>query len=155
MGILRIGILGAMQPRTTLRHSGVKLVRELIHPLLGMLAHLARKLVISPWLVGVRSVIPTLLGGVESSCERDITKILSSPRNMNARRLVPTRLWITAPWRGSSQRNISSPDDGLLIRQVRNKWPQLRGLLILWVPLSIRCGWIKRDIAAPHLLELG
>ena len=64
-------------------------------------------------------------------------------------------LWITAPLGGSSQRNISSLDDGLRIWQVRNKWPQLRGLLILWVPLSIRRGWIKRDIVAPHLLELG
>jgi len=138
-----------------MRHSIIKLVRLWIHPLLGIWAHLARELVVSPWLVGIRDVIPTLLGGVESSYERDITKILGSPRRINAPRLVPTGLRITAPLGGSSQRNISSPDDGLLIRKVRNKWPQLRGLLILWVPLSIRHGWSKMDIAAPHLLELG
>jgi hypothetical protein len=104
-----------MQPRNTLRHCGVKLVWKLIHPLLGIWAQLAGIRVVPPWLVGVWSSIPTLLGGVKSSYEREITEILSSPRNMNAPKLVPTRLWITAPWQGSSQRNISSPDDGLLI----------------------------------------
>ena len=89
--------MGAMQPRTTLRHSSVKLVLELIHPLLGIWAQLAGIMVVPPWLVGVRSGIPTLLGGVEASRERDITEILSSPRSINAPRLVPTRLWITAP----------------------------------------------------------
>ena len=91
-----------MQPRTTLRHSDVKLVRELIHPLLGIWAQLAGKSVVSPGLVSIRSSIPTLLGGVESSRERDITEILGSPRSINAPRLVPSRLWITSPLRGSS-----------------------------------------------------
>ena len=141
--------MGAIQPRTTLRHSGIELVRKLIHPLLEICAHLASILVVPPWLVGVRSGVPTLLGGIEASCERDITDILSSPRSINAPRLVPTGLWVTAPYWGSSQRNVSSTDDGLLIRRVRNKWPHLRGSLILWVPLSIRHGWIKRSIAAP------
>ena len=68
---------------------------------------MARKLVIPPWLVGVRSGIPALLGGIESSCERDRTEILSSPRSINAPRLVPTGL--------SSQRSVASTYDGLLI----------------------------------------
>ena len=123
--------MSSIYPRTTMRHSSIKLVRLLIHPLLGILAHLARELVVSPWLVGVRYGISTLLGGLESSRERDITEVLRSSRGINAPRLVPTRLWIIAPLRGSSQRNISSPNDGLLIWKVRNKWPQLRGLLIL------------------------
>ena len=97
MGILLIWILGTIQPRTTLRHSGIELVRKLIHPLLGICAHLASILVVPPWLVGVRSGVPTLLGGIESSCERDITNILSSPRSINAPRLVPAGLWVTAP----------------------------------------------------------
>ena len=119
-----------------MRHSRIKLVRLLIHPLLGILAHLAGKLVVSPWLVGVRDSIPTFLGGVESSRERDIAKILRSPRGISAPRLVPTRLKVTAPLGGSIQRNIPSPNVRLLVWRVRNKWPQLRGLLVLLVTLS-------------------
>ena len=138
-----------------MRNSSIKLIQLLIHPLLGIFAHLVRELVVSPWLVGVRYGITSLLGGVESSRERDIIVVLGSPRGVSAPRLVPTGLKITAPLGGSIQRNVSSPNEGLLVWRVRNEWPQLRGLLVLWVPLSIRHGWIKRDIAAPHLLELG
>ena len=109
-----------------MRHSSIKLVWLLIHPLFGILAHLAGELVVSPWLVGVRCGISALLGGVESSHERDIAEVLGSPRGVSAPRLVPTRLEITAPLGGSIQRNISSPDERLLVRQVRNEWPQLR-----------------------------
>ena len=87
-----IWILSTIHPRTTLRHSLIELVLRWIHPLLGIGAHLARILVIPPWLVGVRSGIPALLGGIESSCERDRTDILSSPRSIDAPRLVPTGL---------------------------------------------------------------
>ena len=107
-----------------MRHSSIKLVRLLIHPLLGILAHLAGELAVSPWLVGVTCGISALLGGVESSCERDITKVLGSPRGINAPRLVPIGLKITASLGGSIQRNISSPNEGLLVWRVRNEWPQ-------------------------------
>jgi hypothetical protein len=79
------------------------------------LAHLARELVVSPWLVGVGCDISALLGGVESSYERDITKVLVSPRGINAPRLVPIGLKMAAPLGGSIHRNISSPDNGLLL----------------------------------------
>ena len=67
-----------------MRHSRIKLVRLLIHPLLGILAHLAGELVVSPWLVGIRCDIFALLGGVESSRERDIAEVLGSPRGISA-----------------------------------------------------------------------
>ena len=102
-----IWILSTIYPRTTLRHALIELVLRWIHPLLGIEAHLTRKLGIPPWLVGVRSGIPALLGGIESSCERDRTDILSSPGSINAPRLVPTGL--------SSQRSVSSTYAGLLI----------------------------------------
>ena len=98
-----------------MRHSSIKLVRLLIHPLLGILAHLARELVVSPWLVGLRCVISALLGGVESSHERDITKVLGSPRGISAPRLVPTRLKVIAPLGGSIRRDIPNPDVRLLV----------------------------------------
>jgi hypothetical protein len=121
-----------------MRHSGIKLVHLLIHPLLGILAHLARELGISPrlGLVGVSCSKSALLGGVEASRKRDIAEILRSPRGISAPRLVPTRLKVTAPLGGSIQRDIPSPDVRLLVWQVRNKWPQLRGLLVLFVTLS-------------------
>ena len=55
MGILVIRILISIEPRATIRNSGIKLVRMLIYPLLGILAHLAKELHISPrlGLVGV------------------------------------------------------------------------------------------------------
>ena len=98
-----------------MRHSIVELVRLLIHPLLGILAHLAGELVVSPWLVGVRCGVSTLLGGVESSHERDVTVVLGSPRGISAPRLVPTRLKVTASLGGSIQRDIPSPGVRLLI----------------------------------------
>ena len=121
-----------------MRHSGIKLVWLLIHPLLGILPRLAGELVVSPrlGLVGVRCGKSALLGGVESSRERDIAKILRSPRGISAPRLVPTKLKVTTPLGGSIQRNIPSLDVRLLVWRVRNKWPQLRGLLVLLVPLS-------------------
>jgi hypothetical protein len=122
-----------------MRYSGIELVRLLIHPLLGILAHLVRELVVSPCLglVDVRCGESALLGGVESSRERDIAEVLGSPRGISAPRLVPTRLKVTAPLGVSIQRNISSPDVRLLVWRVRNECPQLRGLLILLVPLSV------------------
>ena len=100
-----------------MRHSGIKLVCLLIHPLLGILARLARELVVSPHLglVGVRYGKSTLLGGVEASRERDIAEILRSPRGISAPRLVPTRLKVTAPLGGSIHRDIPSPDVRLLV----------------------------------------
>ena len=97
---MRIGILISIYPRTAIRHSSIELVWLLIDPLLGILAHLLKKLVISPWLIGGRSGIPALLGGVESSHERDVTIVLGSPRGVSAPKLVPTGLKITAPHRG-------------------------------------------------------
>ena len=98
-----------------MRHSRIEMVQLLIHPLLGILAHLAGELVVSPWLVGVRCGKSALLGGVESSRERDIAEVLGSPRGISAPRLVPTGLKVTAPLGGSIQRNISSPDVRLLV----------------------------------------
>ena len=121
-----------------MRHSRIKSVRLLIHPLLGILAHLARELGISPCLglVGVCCGKSVLLGGVEASCEREIAEILRSPRDISAPGLVPTRLKVTAPLGGSIQRDILSLDVRLLVWRVRNKWPQLRGLLVVLATLS-------------------
>ena len=82
-----------------MRHSEIKLVHLLIHPLLGILACLAEELCISPYLglVGVWRGKSALLGGVEASRERDIVEILRSPRGISATGLVPTRLKVTAP----------------------------------------------------------
>ena len=121
-----------------MRHSGIKLVRLLIHPLLGILARLAGELGVFPHLglVGVSCGKSALLGGVESSHERDISEILGYPRGISAPRLVLTRLKDTVPLGGSIQRNIPSPDLRMLVWRVRNEWPQLRGLLVLLDTLS-------------------
>ena len=121
-----------------MRHSRTKLVRLLIHPLLGILACLAGELCISPrlGLVGVCCGKSALLGGVEASYERDIAKILRSPRGISALGLVPTRFKVTAPLGGSIRRDITSPDIRLLIWRVRNKFLQVRGLLVLLETLS-------------------
>lgn len=66
-------------------------------------------------LVGVRCGKFALLGGVESSGERDIAEVLGSPRGVSAPRLVPTRLKVTTPLGGSIQRNIPSPNVRLLV----------------------------------------
>ena len=94
-----------------MRHSGIKLVRLLIHPLLGILACLVRELGVSPYLglVGVSCGKFALLGGVESSCKRDIAKILGSPRGISAPRLVPTRLKVTTPWEVAFKGTFPTP----------------------------------------------
>lgn len=103
MSVLVIWILIYVQPRTTIRHLGIVCVHILVYALLGILAHLARELSISPHfrLIGVSHGKSTLLGRVKPSHEGDVTNILRTPKSISALGLNPTRLVVTAPLGGS------------------------------------------------------
>ena len=122
-----------------------------VHPLLGILAHLVGELSVSPHLglIGIWHGISTLLGRIKPSDKGDITKTLRTSRSISDPRLSPTRLIITAPLGGRNWKDITCPNIGLLIWYIRNKWPHVKGLLVLLLRD------LSRDITAPHLLDIG
>ena len=124
-----------IQTRTTIRHSGIRVVHIWIHPLLGILTHLIGQLSVSSHLrlTGVRHGISSLLGRIEPSDKGDITKVLRTPRSISAPRLSPTRLIITAPLGGSNGKDITCSNIGLLTGYVRNEWPHIKGFLVLFL----------------------
>ena len=158
LGRLVERILIEIQARTTIRHSGIWVVHIGMHPLFGILTHLVRRLSISSHLrlTGVRHSISSLLGMIKTSFQGDITKVLGTARSISAPRLRPTSLIIFSPLGGSNGKDITCPNDRLLIGYVRNVWPHIKGLLVLLLRgISKVCGWIKRNIIAPHLLDIG
>ena len=150
-------ILISIQTRTTIRHSGIRVVHIWIHPLLGILTHLIGKLSVSSHLglMGVRRGISSLLGRIEPFEKGDITKVLRTPRSISAPRLRPIRLIITAPLGGCNGKDVPRSNIGLLVGHIRNEWPHIEGFFVLLLlrDLSRVCGWIERDITAPHLLD--
>ena len=128
-----------------------------IHPLLGILTHLIGILSVSSHLrlIGVIHSISSLLGRIETSCKRDITKVLRTPRCISAPRFSPTSLIIISPLGGSNGKDITYSNGGLLIRYVRNVWPHVKGLLVLMLRGLSNVGkWIRRNIISPHLLDI-
>lgn len=156
MSSLVIWILIHIQPITIIRHSRIGLVRRRVHPLLGILAYLVGELSVSPHLglIGIWHGISTLLGRIKPSDKGDITKTLRTSESISAPRLNPTKLIITTPLGGSNWRDIARPNIGLLVWHIRNKWPCVKGLLVLLEDLSKLRGWIKRGITAPYLLNI-
>ena len=122
------------------------------------MTHLIGKLSVSSHLrlIGVRHGISSLLGRIEPFDKGDITIVLRTPRSISSPRLSPTRLIITASLRGSNWKDITRPNIGLFVGYIRSEWPPVKGLLVLLLKdLSRLCGWIKRDITTPHLLNVG
>ena len=70
--------------------------------------------------------------------------------------LRPTGLIIVAPLGGGNGKDITCSNIRFLIRCIRNVWPHIEGLLVLLLKdFSKVCRWVRRDVIAPHMLDIG